>query len=177
MHENTYKQKQANKTLTKNKLTKQKLANKKQQRQQLLGNENRLLVFGAFCAFWPLLRFLCLWNLFVKNKINRFEMVLMTSFTHTTKSKLFLMPPPPQKKKKLLSYFCWLRTVENSFWRTSLTYGKPCHTIGHFVFYYHYVTYRTPCHASGHLVIFRECYGFERRFFTLRRFLPYNPSC
>ena len=29
------------------------------------------------------------------------------------------------------------------------------------------VTYRTPCHASGHLVIYRDCYGFERAFFTL----------
>ena len=42
----------------------------------------------------------------------------------------------------------------------------PCHTIGHFLFWYHHVTYRTPCHASGHLVIYRECYGFERAFFT-----------
>ena len=40
-----------------------------------------------------------------------------------------------------------------------MTYGKPCHAIAHFVFYYHHVTYRTPCHASGHLVIYRECYG------------------
>ena len=44
-------------------------------------------------------------------------------------------------------------------------------------FYYHHVTYRTPCHASGHLVIYLERYGFERAFFTLRRFLPYTPSC
>ena len=42
----------------------------------------------------------------------------------------------------------------------------PCHTIGHFVFWYHHDTYRTPCHASGHLVIYHECYGFERAFFT-----------
>ena len=35
------------------------------------------------------------------------------------------------------------------------------------------VTYRTLCHASGHLVIYRECYGFERAFFTPRRFLLY----
>ena len=34
------------------------------------------------------------------------------------------------------------------------------------------VTYGTLCHASGHLVIYRECYGFERAFFTLRSFLP-----
>ena len=53
----------------------------------------------------------------------------------------------------------------------------PCHSIGHFVFWYHHVTHRTPCHASGHLVIYRECYIFERVFFTLRHFLPNTPSC
>ena len=45
------------------------------------------------------------------------------------------------------------------------------------LFYYHHVTYRTTCHTSGHLVIYRECYGFERAFFTLRFFLPCTPSC
>ena len=44
-------------------------------------------------------------------------------------------------------------------------------------FWCHLSTYRTPCHASGHLVIYQECYGFERMIFTLRRFLPYTPSC
>ena len=39
------------------------------------------------------------------------------------------------------------------------------------------ITYGTLCHANGHLVIYRECYGFERAFFTLRRFLPCIPSC
>ena len=45
------------------------------------------------------------------------------------------------------------------------------------LFCYHHVTYRTTCHTSGHLVIYRECYGFERAFFTLRCFLPCTPSC
>ena len=45
-----------------------------------------------------------------------------------------------------------------------MTYGTPCHTIGHFAFYYHHVTYRMPCRASGHLVIYRKCYGFESVF-------------
>ena len=58
-----------------------------------------------------------------------------------------------------------------------MTYGTPCHVIGLFVLWYHHVTYRMPCHASGHVVIYSECYGFERVFFTLRRFLPYTPSC
>ena len=44
-------------------------------------------------------------------------------------------------------------------------------------FWCHHVMYRTTCHASGHLVIYRECYGFERAFFTRRCFLPYTPSC
>ena len=39
------------------------------------------------------------------------------------------------------------------------------------------VTYGTLCHSSGHLVIYRECYGFQRAFFTLRHFLPCTSSC
>ena len=38
------------------------------------------------------------------------------------------------------------------------------------------VSYRTLCNASGHLVIYRECYGFERSFFTLKHFLPCTSS-
>ena len=37
--------------------------------------------------------------------------------------------------------------------------------------------WRMLCHACGHLVIYRESYGFERAFLTLRRFKPYTPSC
>ena len=52
------------------------------------------------------------------------------------------------------------------------TYSSLCSTC---------VTYRTPSHAIGHQLLpttlYRECYGFERAFFTLRRFLPYTPSC
>ena len=44
------------------------------------------------------------------------------------------------------------------------------------------VTYRTPCHSSGYQLrptqpCYRECYGFERVFLTLGRFLPCTPSC
>ena len=44
------------------------------------------------------------------------------------------------------------------------------------------VTYGTLCHAIGHQLpptqqCYHECYRFERAFFTLRRFLPYTPSC
>ena len=53
---------------------------------------------------------------------------------------------------------------KNSFRRNSVTYGTPCHAIGHFVFWFDYVTYRMPCYTSGHLVIYRECCGFERAF-------------
>ena len=58
-----------------------------------------------------------------------------------------------------------------------MTYGTPCHAIGHFGFWFHHVTYRTPCYASGHLVIYRECYGFERALLTVRWFLRYTLSC
>ena len=37
------------------------------------------------------------------------------------------------------------------------------------------------CHAVGHQVLpstfYHECYGYERVFFTLRRFLPDTPCC
>ena len=33
-----------------------------------------------------------------------------------------------------------------------------------------------PSLPSLHFLQYRECYGFERAFFTLRRFLPYTPS-
>ena len=79
--------------------------------------------------------------------------------------------------KKLTSYFAGFEQVKSSFRRNSVTYGTPCHAIDHFIFWCHHVTYRAPCHASGHLVIYRQCYGSERAFFTLRRFLPYTPSC
>ena len=78
--------------------------------------------------------------------------------------------------QNITSYFWWPWTSQNSFRRNPVTYGTPCHAIGHFVFCYNHVTYRTPCHASGHLVIYCECYGFERAFFTLRRFLLCTPS-
>ena len=32
-----------------------------------------------------------------------------------------------------------------------------------------------PSLPSLHFLQYRECYGFERAFFTLRRFLPYTP--
>ena len=66
---------------------------------------------------------------------------------------------------------------KNSFPRNSVTYGTPCHVIGHYAFWCHHVTYKTPCYTSGHLVIYCEGYRFERAFFTLRCFLPYTLSC
>ena len=90
------------------------------------------------------------------NRVNWLEIVLIASYT-------ILL------RRKLTCYFCWVSTSQNSFRRNFVNYGTPCHTIGHFVFWYH--------HASGHLVIYRECYGSERAFFTLRCFLHYTPSC
>ena len=83
-------------------------------------------------------------------------MVLMTSFTNTTESKLLLLP------QYFLAIFADPDQSKNSFRRNSVTNGTLCHAIGLFVFYYHHVTYRTPCYASGHLVIYHECYGSER---------------
>ena len=60
----------------------------------------------------------------------------------------------------LLITFAGFEQVKNSFWRNSVTYGTPCDVIYHFDFWF-----------------YRKCYGFERPFFTLRPFLPYNPSC
>ena len=91
------------------------------------------------------------------------------------------------KQKKL---FCWLWTnKKNSHFADfkqiicqklfseklgDLRDATPCHAIGHFVFWCHYLTYRMPCHASGHLVIYREWYRFERAFFTLHSILLFS---
>ena len=93
----------------------------------------------------------------------------MTSFTLLLSKKLFLLP----LKKKITSYFYSQKLLSEKL--RDLPDAMP--HIGHFVFYYLHVTYRKPYHASGHLAIYRECYGFERVFFTLRSFLPYTPSC
>ena len=95
-----------------------------------------------------------------------FEIDLIASFTYTAQLKAIFTT-----LKNLLTIFA---NFEQSKSRSnSVTYGTPCHAIGHFVLYYHYVTYRTPCHASGYLVIYCKCFGFERAFFTLRCFLVY----
>ena len=119
---------------------------------------------------WLLLRWLFLrWLLACVNQIFGYSQTL-------GKSKLRLTTKLPWQKLDAWAFF-WTATLhhqhsilasqtcedpyqqikKNSFWKNSMTYGKPCHTIGHFVFYYHHVTYKTPCHASGHLVIYREC--------------------
>ena len=54
-----------------------------------------------------------------------------------------------------------------------------CMTLHHTVviMYSTSVTYGTLYHSRGHLVIYRECYGFEIAFLTLKRFLPCTHSC
>ena len=64
-----------------------------------------------------------------------------------------------------------LNQISTQFFRPPLaTYSSLCSTC---------VTYGMPCHAIGHqllpTVLQQECYGFERAFFTLSRFLPYTP--
>ena len=39
------------------------------------------------------------------------------------------------------------------------------------------VIFGTLCHTTRHLLNYHECYGFERAFFTLRRFLPNTFFC
>ena len=56
---------------------------------------------------------------------------------------------------------------------SSATYPSLCSTC---------VTYGTPCHAIGHQLLptqpcYHKCYGFDRVFVTLVNFLPCNPSC
>ena len=78
-----------------------------------------------------------------KKKINRIEIVLIASFYYLAKNALVI--------------FSGFEQVKNFFGRNSVTYG-------------------TPCHAIGHLFWYCECYRFERAFFTLRLFLPCTPS-
>ena len=121
------------KTLTsKNKLAKQKYKRKKNNKGRIFCSRKNfqrikiaclslvLLCFCAFCAFFAF----CASGIFSQKKINRFEMVLMTSITHTTESKVI-----PAAPKKLASYFCRPQTVKNSFRRNSVTYGTPCHPL------------------------------------------------
>ena len=168
VHKNTYKQKQTNEILTnKNKLTKQKQAYKKQQRQQIFARKS----FVCVRYFFVLFVFFALFVRFVRvksfhKKKERFEIDLIASFTYTAQLKGIFTT-----LKNLLTIFA---NFEQSKSRSnSVTYGTPYHAIGPFVLYYHYVTYRTPCHASGYLVIYCKCFGFERAFFTLRCFLVY----
>ena len=46
-----------------------------------------------------------------------------------------------------------------------------------FCFLFNTVTYRSPSHANGLQVFYYKCNGSEMVFFTLRRLLPYTPSC
>ena len=85
----------------------------------------------------------------------------MTSFTLLLSKKLFLT---------LKNFLLVLNSQKLSFGETPWLTGHHATPEATLFFYYHHVTYRTPCHASGHLVIYRECYRFQRAFFTLRRF-------
>ena len=123
------------------------------------------------------LGFLGFFALFVRmisfpKKIKKLKIILIASFTYTTESKVIFTTP-----KNLLLIFVDPKQLKTPSRRKSVTYETQCHAIGQFFFYYHYVTYRIPCHVSGNLVIYRGCYVFEIAFFTLRRFLPYTPSC
>ena len=123
-----------------------------------------LFAYMRFCAF-------CVCKIFCKKK-KKTQNCPNDLIYITTEYKAIFTP-----SKNLPAIFTGSKQSKNPFGRNFVTYGTPCHARGHFVFYYRHVTYRTPCHASDHLVVYRECYGFERAFFTLRHFLPYTPSC
>ena len=127
-----------------------------------------LLCFCAFCAFFAF----CASGIFSQKKINRFEMVLMTSITHTTESKVI-----PAAPKRLASYFCRPQTVKNSFRRNSVTYGTPCHAIRHFVFLLSpcFLQNAMPCHWLSsdlpHVLQIWESSFYSQAFFSLYAFL------
>ena len=79
----------------------------------------------------------------------------------TTEKKAIFTP-----SKNLPAIFTGSKQSKTPFGRNSVTYGTPYHARGHFVFLL------SPCYLQE-----TTCYGFERAFFTLRRFLPYTPSC
>ena len=142
----------------------------------------RLFLFYCLVLVWY--AFLYAQNFFIK-RTDWLEIVLIPLFTILLKQSKSLVAFEQVKTsivillalKKLVVIFPGFGQVENSFRINSVNYGTPCHAIGQFVFWCHHVTYRMPCHAGGHLVIYRECYGFEGAFFTLRFFLPYILSC
>ena len=106
-------------------------------------------------------------------KINRFKMVLMTSFTNATESKLFLLP----------QYFLAILLTPNSqktpFGETSWLTGchaMPCHWSFLFLLSPCYLQNAIPCQWSSRDLP-RVLRIWERASFTLRRFLPYTSSC
>ena len=105
-------------------------------------------------------------------KINRFKMVLMTSFTNATESKLFFLP----------QYFLAILLTPNSqktpFGETSWLTG--CHAMP-LVFSFFIITMLlTERHPMPVVISWSTTSATnlrERASFTLRRFLPYTSSC
>ena len=81
------------------------------------------------CLVW--FAFLYMQNLFIK-KVNWFRVVLITSFYCTESKNLLVIFAGLEN---LLFIFADFEQVKNSIRRNSLTYGMPCHAIGHFVFW------------------------------------------
>ena len=81
-----------------------------------------MLVDFCFCFFAL--------KIFSLKKINWLEIALITSFTILLKCIYSTL---------LIQAFFLLDKI--NFWRNYVTYRMPCHTIGHFVFWYHHVTY------------------------------------
>ena len=126
--------------------------------------KNRYLCRFLFAHFWFVSWFLLVY-VFVRLKFVKTGLKLswLSQLPILLSQKLFLLP---QK----------LASVKSSFRRNFMTYRKACHAVGNFVFWLSpcYLQEAMPCQWSSSN---RECYGFERAFFTLRRFLLYPSSC
>ena len=91
---------------------------------------------------------------------------------------LYQIKAPFRRNSVLLTRHHATPVVTLFFSRTHVTYVTSHYTV--IIRYSTSVTYGKSCRASGHLVIYRECYGFQRTFFTLRRFFTlhsFTPSC
>ena len=91
-------------------------------------------------------------------------------FSYTTESKVIFATPQKTYQLFLLTLSKLKTSLGESPWLTgrhvtplvTLVLVSPC-----------YLQDAMRCHASGHLVN-RECYGFERAFYTLKRFFTWH---
>ena len=79
-------------------------------------------------------------------------------------------------------YYCWLHLFISSTLGFFITVSSDVFisrlilTIVFRMLSFHQLSLPWLCQVLRFMLLYRECYGFERTFFTLRRFLPYSPS-